>query len=290
VPITNESTTIAYRSQRIGSERSSEDITNSIIRDGGDAIQIINTATPSRIATPQLPSISSNEEDQSEEVGDHINSDGIPQSDSFLHDELRLARIESKNNDGCHFIPVNKLDELITRESIHEELEKRNIGPKKERLRIAKQIWEVPSLTKVTTRRKIFAVLALMEKVEAIIDFLLDEVYDSMLPFVFAKDQSVSSKSTKKPIKLFHKKTKWRQSEVDMFEKYQWEMMTPYFQLHIRGDQNPLRMAVDDRAVLPFIEIHNASEGGFSIVRQVKMHSAHYNSHEYGVIRSTSST
>jgi hypothetical protein len=289
VPITNDRS-VAHLNQTTGSERPSEDITNSVIRDSGDAIQIIHTATSSRIATSRPPPILSAEEIQIEEVGNHINDDEIPHSDSFLHDELRLARIESKNNDGCHFIPVNKLDELITRDSIHEELERRSIGPKKERLNIAKQIWEVPSLTKVTTRRKIFAVLALMEKLDAILDFLLEEVYDSTLPLVFAKDQSVCSKSTKKPIELFHDKTKWKQSEKDLFEKYQWEMMTPYFLLDFRGDKTVPRMAVDDRAVLPFIEIHNASEGGFSIVRQVKMHSAHYNAHEYWVSGSPSST
>jgi len=290
MPITNEPRSVAHLSQTTRRESPSTNITNSVIRDGGDAIQIIHTATSSRIATLQQPSISSNEEDQIEEVGDDINDDERPNASLSLHDELRLARLESKNNDGCHFIPVNKLDELITQGSIYKELEKRSIGLKEERLKITKRIWEVPSLTKVTTRRKIFAVLVLLEKVEAILDFLLEEVYDNMLPFVFAKDHSFSSKITKKPIDLFHDKTKWKQNEKDLFEKYQWEMMTPYLLLNFGGDKTVPRMAIEDRAVLPFLEIYNASEGGFSTVRKVKIHSAHYNAHEYWVNESPSST
>jgi hypothetical protein len=200
------------------------------------------------------------------------------------NDALRLARIQSNNEDGCYFIPVNKLDELITLESIHKELEDRDIGLQCDRLQLARQICESASVTQNTTRRKIFAILALMEKVDAIRDFIRQGVCDSALPFIFSTDDFLISKRTKEPIMLFQNRSKWKSSEKDMFEKYQWEMMTPCFNLSPKGKTSFGRMLIEDRAVLPFIEVHDIEiEGGFSTVRKVKVHPAHYNAHNFSV-------
>jgi hypothetical protein len=171
---------------------------------------------------------------------------------------------------------VNKLDELITLESIHKELEDRNIGQENARLDVARQICGAPSV------RKIFAVLALMEKVGPILDFLKEGIYDSTLPFIFPQDDSPISKITEEPIMLFQNRSEWKQAEKDMFDKYQWEMMTPYFDLSSEGDTSFGRMLVEDRAVLPFTEVHDIETvGGFSTVRRVKLHPAHYNTHNF---------
>jgi hypothetical protein len=114
------------------------------------------------------------------------------------NDALRLARIQSNNKDGCYFIPINKLDELITLESIHKELGDRDIGLQSDQLKLARQICESGSVTQNTPRRKIFAILALMEKVDAIRDFIREGVCDSELPFIFSTDHFLISKRTKK--------------------------------------------------------------------------------------------
>jgi hypothetical protein len=61
-------------------------------------------------------------------------------------------------------------------------------------------------------------------------------------------------------------------------------MMTPYFNLSPKGKTSFGRMLIEDRAVLPFIEVHDIeAEGGCSTVRKVKVHPAHYNSQDFSV-------
>jgi serine/threonine protein kinase len=290
-PLIKNAGGVTQPSSPTGSEILSTNVDSSVIWDSGDAIQIFKTANPCRIATPDIPVVSSSEDQQHSSITEFIDPGDVNTFRPSLHDRLRGARLESLHSIGCYFIPLNKLDELITRQSIYQELElyeklgKLIAVSKEDRHIAARKIWEIPALTNVTTRRKIFAVLVLMEKVEAILDFLEEEVYDSTLPFVFGKNQLATSKTTEEPIviKLFQDKTKWKESEKDSFERYQWEMMAPYFPLSCGEQSSVRRLAVYDRAVLPFLEAHEESEGGFSIVRKVKIHPAHYNSHDFSV-------
>lgn len=206
--------------------------------------------------------------------------------DRDLIHKLRAARLVSTDNDACYFVPVDELDKLITQSSILKELEMRKVGVQKDRVSITKQVWEIQLPTRVTTRRKIFATLALMEKLEAILDFLNEDVDDSMLPFVLDSSGSVISEITKEAILLFLDSSKWRSSEKEIFEKYQWEMMAPYFRLGYERASSFNCITVDDRAVLPFSQIQNSRESGSSIVRQVKIHPAHYNARDFSASRS----
>lgn len=122
-----------------------------------------------------------------------------------------------------------------------------------------------------------------MGKVEAIVDFLSEDIYDSNLPFIFAEHQ-VCCKKDRKPMKFFRDGTKWKPHEKDIFDKYQWEMMTPYFELSCEGQKKVKRMPLEDRAALPFTEVDSiAVESGFSMVRKVKIHTAHYNANDFSV-------
>ncbi|KAF2796626.1 hypothetical protein K505DRAFT_373045 [Melanomma pulvis-pyrius CBS 109.77] len=206
---------------------------------------------------------------------------------NWLEHKLREARLRSANNDSSSFIPLSKLDELITVPTIYNELNKRDVGLKEDRPKIATQIWNVQLPGPKFTRRKIFAVLTLMRKVEAILDFIEENIFDNDLPFVFPENRSevcCMSKSTHKPIKLFQNETKWRPHEKEVFEMYQWEMLAPYFQLSCERMKSVGHIAVDDRSVLPFIEVRNGSERGFSIVRQVRIHLAHYNAGDFPTV------
>jgi hypothetical protein len=122
-----------------------------------------------------------------------------------------------------------------------------------------------------------------MGKVEAIIDFLEENIYDSNLPFIFA-EHLVCCKKDQKSIVLFRDEKNWKPHEQDIFDKYQWEMMTPYFKLSCEGQRKVNRMPLEDRAALPFTDVDNiAVESGFSMVRKVKIHTAHYNAHDFSV-------
>ncbi|KAF2477885.1 kinase-like protein, partial [Lindgomyces ingoldianus] len=189
-----------------------------------------------------------------------------------------------KDDDGKFFIPVDRLDEIVTEQTIRKELKTLSVGQKKDRHTLAGQIWRAPSSKQKTTRRKIFAVLALMQKIDSILDFIEEGVYDNRLPFVYAEDQvEVCCKKTGQPIKLFQDKARWKPHEKDLFQTYQWWMMTPYFQLSCEGEKTVRRMPVEDLAVLPFTDVKTTSEGGFSVVRKVKIHSAHHNAQDFSV-------
>ncbi|KAF2265255.1 kinase-like protein [Lojkania enalia] len=275
-----------------------------IQQDSGDSYQLADNAGPDRFRNQSdvyLPIYDqAGEADDAEEdegsaispqsrittqVNDPHRDQGIQSSpSSLLGEELRSAKLESLERNGCYFIPMNGLDRILTRNSVHDELNRLNIGPRDERLEIADRVWKIPSNVNKTTRRKIFAILVLLEKVDMIVHFIAEHIHDSDLPFTFCKDGKGLCYGSNRPISLFRT---WKAHEKDNFETYQWWMLSPYFQFSHDKQLEVRRMVVQERVVLPFVAEKSESEqppwnyGGFSIVRKVKFHVAHYNSRDF---------
>ena len=200
----------------------------------------------------------------------------------------------SQSGERKKFLPNDALDGIITKERVRQELGRQMSTPPKELDTLTDEIWEVmtPSASKSrgkeTTRRKIFAILGLMDKVKDIIDFIRDELYDSDLPFELVDGPrpllrlygKVKEGSTNR-IPLFDK---WKPHELESFHNYQWGLMAPYFQLITEADRRVLHYNLRDGIILPFIEdveqdtaTGDRKKGGFGDVWRVKIHPAHHN-------------
>ncbi|KAH8802626.1 kinase-like domain-containing protein [Xylogone sp. PMI_703] len=201
---------------------------------------------------------------------------------------ISVSRAGEKNK----FLPNDALARIITRQRVRHELSSHKVATSKELDTLTDQVWEITtttaSLGKQTTRRKIFAILGLMDKVEDIIHFVEAGLYDNDLPFKLQGDSCPQLRLSGKGrdddtghILLFDK---WRPHEIESFNTYQWQLIAPYFRLVTGMEPKVLHYNLQNEIILPFIvdleqagraEGHNV--GGFADVWRVQIHPAHHN-------------
>lgn len=192
------------------------------------------------------------------------------------------------------FLPNDARDRIITRKRVRQELSRHMVVPPEELDTLTDEIWEIttPSPSKSpgreTTRRKIFAILGLMDKVKDITDFIQGKLHDNDLPFELLDGPRPLLRLSGKGrdgsagcIPLFDK---WRAHELESFNNYQWELIAPYFELITETNRKVLHYNLQNRIILPFVEdVERAgraggrAEGGYGEVWRVKIHPAHHN-------------
>ncbi|KAI3391294.1 hypothetical protein diail_7625 [Diaporthe ilicicola] len=216
-----------------------------------------------------------------------------------LGEELRDARCSTDGKQPSNFLPIDALDRIITKERVKEEMRKLSRASSPDLDGLADDILDVSTASgAATSRKKIFAILALVEQLETIQDFVREGIYDSHLPFALAEKQKITTANGarktplelmtdtdldgtgKKPqaIKSFHG---WADNNIRIFEKTQWEVCIPIFFLNTEKDPKVLHYRLKETVVLPFIEDdevkQGAKVGGFANVWRVKFHPAHHN-------------
>lgn len=292
----------------------SEGGASSFIQDAGDANQLINEQDPARSEGPidHLVSHAGSGLSLASLLGpvrhpDHIHYgydrpfwDGIPlqksgEFGSRSEDPLGVA-IRSAMSNAHHaqdrnaeFLPMDKLDMIITPVNILEELRWLRIGEREDQESITLEIWGTfkKEGKKPTTRRKLFAILVMLEKLQTILDFISEGLYDSDLPFTLHKDSTISRQDAR-TIEAFQR-SDWRINQKDQFTTYQWKVHVPYFDLSYEAQPKVPHYLLEDQTLLPLVGHHSSSEqppwnrGGFSVVRKVKFHPAHYNSKHWRV-------
>ncbi|KAH6663157.1 kinase-like domain-containing protein [Halenospora varia] len=205
-----------------------------------------------------------------------------------LGESIRAAIQVSQTREKRKFLPNDALDRIVTKERVRNELRNHNLGPPAQLDTLADAIWEVTEPRgKETTRRKIFAILGLIEQCEDIVDFIEGGLYDSDLPFILSdKGHEGRPQLCRKgkngkhePIKF---RNKWKIPVHESFENNQWQLLAPYFQLLTESDRKVRHYPLANQITLPFIEDDEVKpgaghEGGFGDVWRVKIHSAHHN-------------
>ncbi|KAF5568281.1 serine threonine kinase [Fusarium napiforme] len=170
---------------------------------------------------------------------------------------------------SSRYLPMNQLNRIISHEAILNELRILDLFDESELPRRAMEIQGDidfkrhtklgPGSTESTgistpcpTRKKIFAILALMGKVPAIADVCDEGLSDEDLPFELDPDglrlvrrNGISSE----PIQAF---INWRENESDMFDSYQWYMLAPYFVLPGDDDPRVMHYTMNYMIPLPF--------------------------------------
>lgn len=183
------------------------------------------------------------------------------------------------------FLPLDELDSIVTIPNIFQELKRLGLTSNLES--VSRQVWRCETLGNghLTTRRKLFAILCLMEKAEEIERLIEEDIFDADLPFEFEQNQGFRRSGGL--IKLF---ASWRLCDMDTFQAYQGRFMAPYFKLGNDSVTEFSEYKLHPCVVLPFVDqelkpsaLGNLAldskiqrEGGYSVVRRVRMHSAHH--------------
>ncbi|KAK7702081.1 hypothetical protein SLS64_009942 [Diaporthe eres] len=217
-----------------------------------------------------------------------------------LGDELRGAYCETASKQRSEFLPIDALDKIVTEDRVREEIGKLSKCSDNNLDHDVQQVLGASNIPgQTTSRKKIFAILALIEKLEAIWDFVREGIYDIHLPFEKDKTQSPdgsrkgrlelsrksdTGSSTRIPIKAFHG---WTGAEVHNFERTQWDIHIPIFFLNTKKEPKVRHYPLQESVVLPFVEDDEVKQGGkmggFAEVWRVKFHPSHHN---HGVLAS----
>jgi len=192
--------------------------------------------------------------------------------------ELRESMIKSAET-GKKFIPRDKIDNIVTPISVKRELQGRLQQPESNIDRLVEQIFTPP------TRRRIFSILLLIEKVEKIEDVIADDLWDRDLPLLLQKHRRGRNDPTH-PTGVQHsgRLQSWSTFLLESFETYQYMFTAPFFRYSPEGAQH-YALGHDD-IILPFIEDGvpaGVAAGGYSDVWRVKIHPAHHNCYRANV-------
>ncbi|KAF4634373.1 hypothetical protein G7Y89_g3744 [Cudoniella acicularis] len=207
-----------------------------------------------------------------------------------LGEFIRAALEVSQTGEKGKFLPNDALERIVTRERVLNELSKYKLGSPAQLENFANEIWKVTKIRgKETTRRKIFAILGLIEECGDIVNFIRNGLYDIDLPFVLAPHKAHPGRpqlwrkgmnGKLEPIQFL---IKWRTPVHESFHHNQWQLIAPYFRLLTESDGKVLHYPLDDHIILPFIEDDEVkqnprpAEGGYGDVWRVKIHPAHHN-------------
>lgn len=211
-----------------------------------------------------------------------------------LGDELREAYCDTEGKQHNEFLPIDALDRIVTENRVREEIRRFSKGPHDGLDRGVQDVLGASTSSgQTTSRKKIFAVLALVDKLEAIWDFVTEGIYDIHLPFEKERAQSPDG-ARKGPLELSRKTgtdgstririkafQTWNGAEVTNFERTQWNVYIPIFFLNTPKEPKVLHYPLQESIILPFIEDDEVKQsskmGGFAEVWRVKFHPSHHN-------------
>jgi hypothetical protein len=179
-------------------------------------------------------------------------------------DEVRDILVGCESN--SKFIPESCVETLVTLETVISILDA--IGCKSS-VTIASTV--------VSKAKKTFALLAFVNKVEALEDLLAEGFADDTLPVAYEYTDSWAVKSIQRNSEQVHQGLRWRSFDewlrptVDYFCHLQWKFLAPVF----RREQFHYFLHQD--AILPFLPEHEdlAKYSYFSRVYPAKLHTSH---------------
>ena len=208
-----------------------------------------------------------------------------------LRDSLRGACVsQSRYNTGI-YIPEDKQHEILTEFNVYETLKLAGVASHEENLRtLVNQVLPTglglgsAEAIESRSRQKLFAILIMLGVPEIIGTFIRKDIWDTHLPLHrnLAKNrwECCDDINGNKVLKVVHFMDHTRDPHSyleDLFEKYQWYMIAPVFDL---GGPELIHYSLLKNTPLPFIDSLDSEEparGGFGEVRRVRIHRAHHN-------------
>ena len=199
----------------------------------------------------------------------------MPNAQRQLGKRLRAAYCKSKASDNAKFIPISEMESILTQQTVQDVL--KQVFPE------LQSTESRPDLDKLTqdicpSRRRLFALLLLIENARCIKCFVKCSVTDMEFPFTQAPNSSDSARihpkgddGYERPLDCF---SNWKHHEVEWFLHSQHAVASPFFDLR---PESLYFYPLPKDSVLPFIESEQAGEGGHSNVWKVLIHPAHHN-------------
>jgi hypothetical protein len=216
---------------------------------------------------------------------------GAVEARSPLMTKLQEAQFEWPRGAYTYFLPINKLNELVTEPSVKEEL--------RDLLReVEDEALDYLATLICSTSKKLFTVLLYGFKSEAkvICRLLSYQVTDKDLPFTRIPFGQNPPNVTNPPWHVGRNKhgecdkadhsscgipclKAWHQMDIQNLCKYQWLVLAPIFQSS--SGEIP-QLDLDDNTVLPFTEDDELNPiyfrgGGYGEVWPVRIHPGHQN-------------
>ncbi|KAF5121979.1 putative receptor-like protein kinase [Metarhizium anisopliae] len=175
---------------------------------------------------------------------------------------------------GKYFLPTTSLDEVVQRETVEHMLKglrsdshgehsrsegvqvHNNAFPADSVASLMQYVFGARSAEHQPSRkpaRKILAILALMDKVTSLIDFMNAGIYDEHLPLMRDNEEGATFDLVRM---IDGKKTSptcfkgWPHQYIRFFDDYQWYMLPPSF---IMGDDQAASYQIEDRAIFPWL-------------------------------------
>jgi hypothetical protein len=180
---------------------------------------------------------------------------------SVMSMSLHQSMIISAYGEKRKFLPRDKLEEIVTPQNVRLELEREGLVNEKVD-QLVHAVFTAPG------RRKLFAILAMIEQTKEIELLVGLELWDKSLPFQL---QSTKNDNADQLIP-------WSPFIMECFESRQWAVLPPVF--YFEKGKMGQHYVFQDATILPFCEFstrsaHTVIQGGFGSVTQVEIHPAH---------------
>ncbi|KAK8063652.1 hypothetical protein PG996_008304 [Apiospora saccharicola] len=223
------------------------------------------------------------------------------ESHATLEDRLFAARQLTQHPQAepwkkdMGFIPKKQLDDIITEESVYQELREHFAHSFDEatfreyaaRVCRDENVILHDGRVKLKSYKPVFALLVMFNKTSEILDILGEDVSDLDLPLVNIVEGNYGRHRIGRRSRL-HKThlpvhlwcfTKWSRVESESFLRYQWMMLAPFFRESKYNDVQ--RYELHDSHILPWIDRdgdeYYEHQGGFGTVFPVRIHPEHHN-------------
>ncbi|KAI0117915.1 kinase-like protein [Nemania sp. FL0031] len=219
-----------------------------------------------------------------------------PSSESGdVHSEMAQALRDKfiTSADEKKFLPLDQLEAIVNEHSVQNLLSKvfpsgapsaRDICPHQDS--------QDCDGIQHTSRRKIFATLVIISRVELISDFIKENIRDADLPLQqrkFANETFLVARGVESEphseYALRHGRGRWTYNDIPIFCDQQWAISAPYFSMAEDSGEKVHFYSLSSYDILPFVKPGTddsgnpayLNQGFYSTVRRVKIHRAHHN-------------
>ncbi|KAG9237326.1 kinase domain-containing protein [Amylocarpus encephaloides] len=176
-----------------------------------------------------------------------------------LYGKLRVACRNDKLNSDRQYIPVDVVDEKITKDSIKAELGRKS--------KIPNWWWScLAARVEKNNVKRVFSVLVYVQKPSFVEKLLESGFTDEDLPLVKHREEM---RSVHDPTRTFSIPKEWEDQTVDDFIKKQWMVLAPIF------DTSGKHMVLDPLCPLPFSTMEEVVCSPRNLVYKAKVYPSH---------------
>jgi serine/threonine protein kinase len=119
-------------------------------------------------------------------------------------------------------------------------------------------------------RRKIFAILTLLERGSCIEDTMADKLFDKDLPLRIDGEQKLLYRASGEQVQCLSGKG-WRRIDREAFSRYQYALDPHYLEFEEDG-HTPKHEDFPSTVVLPFVQHEKHQQGGYGVVTKTKIY------------------